>query len=109
MKARHENSFMRKSEKLTNRWVKYAASFVLPDVDLDELAARPKQSKNEMAKALAIVAEMESWPSDACSGRWKDKNGKLMVAYFADRGLPGEVSAENVILDNFLERIFPRH
>lgn len=66
------------------KWLTSTPSFDLPDIDLASLEKRPKNNKADRASAAKMVQVMNEWPADACSGRWYDKKGRLMVAVFAD-------------------------
>lgn len=81
-----------KAAWIARRWSFYSPIFELPGVSINELAARPKPSERHKAAAQAQIDLMQDWPSDACSGRWVDKESKLMIAYFADRIVRKEVS-----------------
>ena len=59
-------------------------SFVLPGTSLATLSQRAKNTRLGIQKAGQVVATMETWPSDACSGHWYDEEGKLLIAAFAD-------------------------
>lgn len=80
-----EVNWYNQSQRIARFWSKEAPEYKLPEVDLDILAKRSKPSKLEAAIAQKTMDTMAEWPSDSCSGRWYNKNGKLMVAYFADR------------------------
>jgi hypothetical protein len=71
-------------------WLKHTPSFILPGVDLDLLQKRGKNLASDIEKAQTIINSMSSAPADSCSGRWYDKDGKLMLVAFADH-IIGEV------------------
>jgi hypothetical protein len=59
-------------------------SFVLPDVNLERLEMQPRNRPEDVAQAKEKMKAMESRKADACSGRWYDQSGRVMVAVFAD-------------------------
>ena len=65
-------------------WEQCAPTFSLIDTSLDALSQRPRNAKKGIELAEQKMAEMSSWPSDACSGRWYDEDGKLLIAAFSD-------------------------
>jgi hypothetical protein len=75
---------MANCEERALRWLLYTPSYVLPDVSLDDLHLRSTNSSADMDLANDIISHMREWPADACSGRWFDRDGKLMVAVFAE-------------------------
>jgi hypothetical protein len=66
-------------------WSNKALTYTLPNVCLETLAARGKNNQEDRDKAEEQMKKMEDWPTDACSGRWLDCEGKLLVAGFADQ------------------------
>jgi hypothetical protein len=80
---KNEDRFWRAVDKNLERWSTLAPTFKL-DVDWKDLSPRPKNTVAEIAAAQAIMDEMRTWEADSCSGRWTDRNGKLLLAYFAD-------------------------
>lgn len=79
----HLSRFTRACKTRAQLWLATAPSFTLPTVDLNQLRSRPKNTKDHIEKAQNCMKEMRTWPADACSGRWYDKNGQLVVAGFA--------------------------
>jgi hypothetical protein len=78
---RWENTCRRRAKAWSNK----APTYTLPNVCLETLAARGKNNQKDRDKAEEQMKKMEDWPTDACSGRWLDCNGKLLVAGFADQ------------------------
>jgi hypothetical protein len=76
-------SWFRTSDHIASKWAAQAPTFHL-DVDFNELASAPKNTPAALKKAQDKIDGMKDWLADACSGRWVDRNGKLLVAYFAD-------------------------
>jgi hypothetical protein len=66
-------------------WSESTPDFVLPSVSLAALESWRKNSNKDIAKAERQIRSMQDWPADACSGRWWDKGGNLLVAVFADQ------------------------
>ena len=56
----------------------------MPEIILSELENAPKNAKAAVKDAEMIMKDMALQIPDACSGRWYDKEGRLMVAVFAD-------------------------
>jgi len=65
-------------------WSKITPSFVLPNASLEELEKKPNNRPADVADSKKTMEAMESQEADACSGRWYDQSGRLMVAVFAD-------------------------
>lgn len=65
-------------------WLKITPSFVLPNVNLEQLEIQPRNRPEHVALAKETMKAMESQEADACSGRWYDQSGRLMVAVFAN-------------------------
>jgi hypothetical protein len=80
--AQHKR-YIRSITSNTQKWDAQVPTFTL-DVDWETLANRPKNSAKEKAAGEKVMKEMADWPADACSGRWTDRNGRLLLAYFAD-------------------------
>jgi hypothetical protein len=78
-----EQRFARAVDKNLEGWSSLAPTFKL-DVDWKDLSPRPKNTVAELAAAQATMDEMRTWEADACSGRWTDRHGKPLLAYFAD-------------------------
>lgn len=57
---------------------------MLPDISLEHLVGMDKNLAKDRDAAAQKVASMENWPADSCSGRWYDKDKKLLLAAFAD-------------------------
>jgi ATP/maltotriose-dependent transcriptional regulator MalT len=76
---------------MAQKWLEETPEFVLPKASLDQLAKRPKNTKAAIKQAEQKMGEMKAWPSDACSGKWYDSEGKLLLAGFAEHILPIEV------------------
>ena len=70
--------------KRAHLWQRETPSFTMPDIDLAHFEQQPKNRKKDVKLAEMKMREMESQTADACSGRWYDKSGRLMVAVFAD-------------------------
>ncbi|KAJ7878096.1 hypothetical protein B0H14DRAFT_3130039 [Mycena olivaceomarginata] len=62
--------------------------FILPDVDLNVLKARPKNTDELKSLAAQRIAEMGDQLEDARSAIFKDKNGITLACVFAHR-IPG--------------------
>jgi hypothetical protein len=60
----------------------------MPDADLAKMETQPKNRPEDVARAKKKMEDMESQHADACSGRWYDPSGRLMVAVFADHIVP---------------------
>jgi hypothetical protein len=56
----------------------------MPEIDLSVFEKAPKNAKKAVKNAEILMKNMASQIPDACSGRWYDKTGRLMVAVFAD-------------------------
>lgn len=52
-------------------------------VDIERLAARPKNTEAAKLDSQRVMEEMVDWKADACSGRWEDSQDKLMLAVFS--------------------------
>jgi hypothetical protein len=65
-------------------WREITPSFILPNVNLNELESQRRNRPADVANANAKMEAMESQEADACSGRWYDQSGRLLVAVFAD-------------------------
>ena len=72
------------SRRRAKQWLKVTPSFVVPDADLALMETQPKNRPEDVELAKETMKKMGSQPADACSGRWYDASGRLMVAVFAD-------------------------
>ena len=78
-----EAKYIRSITSNTQKWDAHVSTFTL-DVDWETLADRPKNSAKDKAAGEKVMKEMADWPVDACSGHWTDRNGRLLLAYFAN-------------------------
>lgn len=69
-------------EQSVDNWSKYSPRFSL-QVDIEKLAARPKNTEAAKLDSQRVMEEMVDWKADACSGRWEDSRGKLVLAVFS--------------------------
>jgi hypothetical protein len=69
-------------------WLQVTPSFVLPNANLAGMEMQPKNRPEDVELAKKKMEEMEFQEVDACSGRWYDPSGRLMVAVFADHIVP---------------------
>jgi hypothetical protein len=76
--------WFRTSDHIASKWAAEVPTFRLADVDYDDLVKAGKNTPSALKKARDKMAEMQVWPADACSGRWVDRKGKLLLTYFAD-------------------------
>jgi hypothetical protein len=56
----------------------------MPDADLADMEKQPKNRPEDVELEIKNMDKMRLQTADACSGRWFDKSGRLMVAVFAD-------------------------
>jgi hypothetical protein len=75
---------VKNSRSRAELWRKITPSFILPNANLEELEKQPSNRPADVAGAKKAMEAMESQEADACSGRWYDQSGRLMVAVFAD-------------------------
>lgn len=68
-----------------------------------DLAARPKNTPSELETARAKIYEMRDWPAIACSGKWIDRDGKLLLAVWADHIVDHKFNGQ---VDQFSSIIF---
>jgi hypothetical protein len=74
---------MRAVDHNLSGWDAQVPTFKL-DVDWQELSSRPKNTDKDKEAGEAVMEEMKEWKADSCSARWTDRNGKPLLAYFAD-------------------------
>jgi hypothetical protein len=73
----------------------------MPYADLADMEKQPKNRPQDIEIQMKKMDEMRLQTADACSGRWFDKSGRLMVAVFANHIVPvsefwqGSVSAHS--------------
>jgi hypothetical protein len=83
------------------QWLDNTPSFTMPYADLADMEKQPKNRPEDIEIQIKKMDKMRLQTADACSGRWFDKSGRLMVAVFADHIVPvsefwqGSVSAHS--------------
>lgn len=55
------------------------------DVSLEDLKVRPRNSEQAISAATETANQMLGHEADAMSGRWTDRDGQTLVAYFSHR------------------------
>ena len=76
--------WVKNAQSRADLWFKITPSFILPNASLEELEKNPSNRPADVADSKMMMEAMESQEADACSGRWYDSSGRLMVAVFAD-------------------------
>jgi hypothetical protein len=70
------------------QWLANVPSFTLANTNLADMEKQPKNRPKDIEIEMKKMDEMASQKADACSGRWFDQSGRLMVAVYADHIVP---------------------
>ena len=73
----------------TRMWLKHAPTYKIRGANLSRLMKRPKNNQKDIDAANAVVAQMEDAPADACSAKFVNETGKMLVCVFSHRGPAG--------------------
>ncbi|KAG0702285.1 hypothetical protein DFH29DRAFT_509642 [Suillus ampliporus] len=80
-----EKGFARNVQRSAKYWSRFAPTFRIPDVKLNQLAARPKPCLADKSRAQRVMRSMKNWEADCFSAKFCDADGQLLAAYFSNR------------------------
>jgi hypothetical protein len=80
---------VKRAERVAQMWKADAPEFIIKGCLLSTLKARGKNTNAEMKLADKRIKAMLHTPGDACSGKFFDETGELLLAAFSHRFLTG--------------------
>lgn len=78
-------AYPEKYSHLTAKHFLASAPTFQADVTLSTLSSRPKNQAKEKIRLEAVIESMRGLDAQVFSGRWVDRNGEPLAAYFAHR------------------------
>lgn len=104
---KQELDFVLKARQRAESWNGHAPTFKIPNFYLSQVEGRVKNAVGDIAAVDAKVANMTDILADACSAKFVDEEGKMLVCVFANR-LPEltEIDEENEVRFYFSSTIF---
>lgn len=81
--------FLKQAQRTARLWKENAPEFVIKGCLLSDLKARGKNTEVDVRLANKRIKSMKDLPGDACSGKFLDESGELLVAAFSYKHITG--------------------